>query len=188
MAVAALSLLGALGAVASLLALQSRASASPRNRALEAGRLLVPALPLMLVLFILFPRVQGPCGAPGDAFSASGLSDTMAPGDLARLGESAAIAFRVDSRANRRPRRTLLARPRAHPLRRPHLAPGPQPASDQPSYQPGRGYLPPTATPSPPEPLLTSRGCWPSTSCRHRRRAHLNDFRPRPRAGAAAAD
>ncbi len=45
MAVAALALVGAHAAVASLLALQSRAPASPRARALEAGRLLVQAAP-----------------------------------------------------------------------------------------------------------------------------------------------
>ncbi|WP_374244735.1 DUF3488 and DUF4129 domain-containing transglutaminase family protein [Zoogloea sp.] len=98
MAVAALALLGAHAAVASLLALQSRAPASPRARALEAGRLLVQAAPLMLILFLLFPRVQGPLwGLPADAFSRiGGLSESMTPGDLARLGESAEIAFRVD--------------------------------------------------------------------------------------------
>lgn len=95
--IAALSGLGALGTVASLLALQG--SPAPfRHRLGDALRLLAQALPLMLVLFLLFPRVQGPLwGLPADAYSrVGGLSDTMAPGDLARLGESADIAFRVE--------------------------------------------------------------------------------------------
>ncbi len=62
-----------------------------------SGRMLLQAIPLMLVLFLLFPRVQGPLwGLPLDAFSAaSGLSDSMAPGSIARLTLSDAIAFRV---------------------------------------------------------------------------------------------
>ena len=95
-AIAALTLLGTQAAIAALLALQG-ATAPARARAVEAGRLVVQAVPLMLVLFVLFPRVQGPLwGLPADAYSrVGGLADTMTPGDLARLGESSAIAFRV---------------------------------------------------------------------------------------------
>ena len=58
--------------------------------------LLLQALPLMLVLFILFPRVQGPLwGLPQDAYASSGLSDTMSPGSLSNLSLSDAVAFRV---------------------------------------------------------------------------------------------
>lgn len=62
-----------------------------------SGRMLLQAVPLMLLLFLLFPRIQGPLwGLPLDAFSAgSGLSDSMAPGSIARLTLSDAIAFRV---------------------------------------------------------------------------------------------
>jgi transglutaminase-like putative cysteine protease len=61
MAIAALALLGTLASIGTLLALQGRAEAVA-PRALAALRLLLQALPLMLVLFLLFPRVQGPCG------------------------------------------------------------------------------------------------------------------------------
>ena len=62
-----------------------------------AGVLLAQSVPLMLVLFLLFPRVPGPLwGLPQDAFSAvSGLSDTMSPGSLSKLTLSDAVAFRV---------------------------------------------------------------------------------------------
>jgi transglutaminase-like putative cysteine protease len=62
-----------------------------------AGVLLAQSLPLMLVLFVLFPRVQGPLwGMPGDSQRGStGLSDTMAPGSLSSLTLSEAVAFRV---------------------------------------------------------------------------------------------
>jgi transglutaminase-like putative cysteine protease len=57
----------------------------------------VQALPLMAAFFILFPRVQGPLWAlPQDARSAqSGLSDSMAPGNISNLIKSDAVAFRV---------------------------------------------------------------------------------------------
>lgn len=55
------------------------------------------ALPLMLVLFFLFPRIQGPLwGLPGDAQSGrTGMSETMAPGNIAKLALSEEIAFRA---------------------------------------------------------------------------------------------
>ncbi len=63
----------------------------------QAGVLLAQSVPLMLVLFLLFPRVPGPLwGLPQDAFSGvSGLSDTMTPGSLSRLTLSDEVAFRV---------------------------------------------------------------------------------------------
>ena len=58
--------------------------------------LLLQALPLTLILFILFPRVQGPLwGLPQDAYASSGLDDKMSPGSISRLSLSEAVAFRV---------------------------------------------------------------------------------------------
>lgn len=70
---------------------------APLLLARRAGIMLLQALPFMLLLFILFPRVQGPLwGLPQDRFVAvSGLADTMAPGTIAQLSQSDAIAFRV---------------------------------------------------------------------------------------------
>jgi transglutaminase-like putative cysteine protease len=63
-----------------------------------AGRLLLHALPIMLVLFLLFPRLPGPLwGIPPDSSSGtSGLSEEMSPGDITRLGLSEEVAFRVE--------------------------------------------------------------------------------------------
>jgi protein-glutamine gamma-glutamyltransferase len=63
----------------------------------QAGLMLAQALPFMLVLFVLFPRVPGPLwGLPADAYGAtSGLSDSMAPGSISRLSLSGEIAFRA---------------------------------------------------------------------------------------------
>ena len=61
------------------------------------ARMLAQAGPIMLLLFFLFPRVQGPLwGVPQDAFTGvTGLSETMSPGSISALSVSDAIAFRV---------------------------------------------------------------------------------------------
>jgi len=76
---------------------------NPRLRI--AAILLLQAIPLTLILFILFPRVQGPLwGLPQDAYSSSGLDDKMEPGSLSRLILSESVAFRV-SYKDKLPRR-----------------------------------------------------------------------------------
>lgn len=68
-----------------------------RQPAQRAALLLLQAVPLMLVLFLLFPRIQGPLwGLPHDAHAGlSGLSDNMSPGSLNSLILSDAVAFRA---------------------------------------------------------------------------------------------
>ncbi len=71
-----------------------------RERAVPAFWLLVQAIPLMLVLFFLFPRMSGPLWRmPGDQQASTGLSDQMEPGDISKLSLSEAVAFRVDFEA-----------------------------------------------------------------------------------------
>lgn len=62
-----------------------------------ASALTVQSLPLMLLAFVLFPRLPAPLwGLPADAFDAvTGLSDTMTLGEITRLGLSNEVAFRV---------------------------------------------------------------------------------------------
>ncbi|MDE2195870.1 MAG: DUF3488 domain-containing transglutaminase family protein [Gammaproteobacteria bacterium] len=62
-----------------------------------AAKLLLPALPVAVVLFLLFPRVPGPLwgiGLPQHS-GVTGLSTHMAPGSISELAASDAIAFRV---------------------------------------------------------------------------------------------
>ncbi len=61
------------------------------------GSMIAQALPLMLLFFILFPRIPGPLwGLPSDAGpTRSGLSDSMSPGDISKLSLSEEVAFRV---------------------------------------------------------------------------------------------
>jgi transglutaminase-like putative cysteine protease len=67
-----------------------------------AGRMLLQAVPIMLVLFVFFPRLPGPLWAiPGtNSSGTSGLSDEMSPGDITALGLSDAVAFRVEFSGN----------------------------------------------------------------------------------------
>lgn len=62
-----------------------------------AGRMLLVATPLTLVLFVLFPRVPGPLwGMPEDVGGATtGLSEQMSPGRISQLSNNDAVAFRV---------------------------------------------------------------------------------------------
>lgn len=63
-----------------------------------AGKLLLQATPIMLVLFVLFPRIPGPIWSiPQDAYSGmTGLSDSMEPGNISQLSLSSLIAFRAE--------------------------------------------------------------------------------------------
>jgi protein-glutamine gamma-glutamyltransferase len=68
------------------------------NRAavLLAGRTLLYALPLALVLFVLFPRIPGAFWAlPRSEGAETGLGDSMSPGSISLLTASYEIAFRV---------------------------------------------------------------------------------------------
>ncbi len=62
-----------------------------------ASQLLLQAVPVMLILFVLFPRIPGPLwGLPQDANSAmSGLGDSLQFGNISNLTKNSAIAFRV---------------------------------------------------------------------------------------------
>ncbi len=63
----------------------------------RAGTLLLQAVPFMLVLFLLFPRVNGPLwGLPQDANSSrSGLPETITAGSISDLVLNGNIAFRA---------------------------------------------------------------------------------------------
>lgn len=69
-----------------------------RPRLRQSASLLLQALPVALLLFLLFPRVSGPLwNLPKDAHHGiTGLSDSMSPGSISQLSRSDAVAFRVD--------------------------------------------------------------------------------------------
>jgi transglutaminase-like putative cysteine protease len=62
-----------------------------------SGAMLVKALPLMVLVYLLFPRISGTLwGLPADAYAGlTGMSDLMQPGSISNLSESPEVAFRV---------------------------------------------------------------------------------------------
>lgn len=70
-----------------------------RQRAFElvlALKMLGLAVPMMLVLFVVFPRLGPLWSVPSKTGQGiTGMSDYLNPGDVARLGRSADVAFRV---------------------------------------------------------------------------------------------
>ena len=74
-----------------------------------AATLLMQSVPIMLVLFVLFPRLPGPVWSmPSDKTqSRTGISDRMSPGSISQLIKSDAVAFRA-SFINNRPENSSL--------------------------------------------------------------------------------
>lgn len=62
-----------------------------------SGSLLLQAVPMMLLLFVLFPRIDPlwSLPPPGGQGASTGLSDSLKLGDIARLSRSSELAFRV---------------------------------------------------------------------------------------------
>lgn len=63
----------------------------------SASQYIAVAIPFMLILFVLFPRIPSPLwGLPKDAFSAKiGLSEELTLGNISQLVASGEVAFRV---------------------------------------------------------------------------------------------
>jgi transglutaminase-like putative cysteine protease len=89
---------GALVAACTALALVATPSASfgPMQALRLTGRALASALPLAIVLFLLFPRIAGSFWAlPATDTTRTGLGEEMTPGDIDALTESDEPVFRV---------------------------------------------------------------------------------------------
>ena len=62
-----------------------------------AGKLMIQAIPIMLILFLLFPRIQGGLWSRTTVKTAkTGFSDEMSFGDIASLANNNEVAFRVE--------------------------------------------------------------------------------------------
>ena len=91
-------LLALIVATATLIRLQAPRLGTPYDTVRHAGVLVMQAIPIMLILFVLFPRISGPLwGLPQDLRKASsGLTDEMSPGSISELSQSSALAFRAE--------------------------------------------------------------------------------------------
>jgi transglutaminase-like putative cysteine protease len=83
-----------------------------RPAILDAGRVALKAalwsLPLMAVLFVLFPRISPLWGVPQDAAGRTGLSGSLRMGGVASLANDDSIAFRVRFLDGREPTPDML--------------------------------------------------------------------------------
>ena len=98
MGTAALMIVSIVVLLTAQLSFQFTGAVPPLGRRLWMGaRIFGLAAPLALLLFIGFPRIQGPLwGMPGDAHAGStGMSNSMAPGTMSSLAQSDEAAFRV---------------------------------------------------------------------------------------------
>ncbi len=95
--IGAVSMLAGVVVITTALAMLNHPRQEPRQALRLAGVLLAQSIPFMLLLFLLFPRIQGPLwGLPADAFAGTtGLGDTMSPGAISQLSQSEAIVFRA---------------------------------------------------------------------------------------------
>ncbi len=86
-----------LGLIAALVNAQLPLGRPPLLQSLRlAGRMMLLGTPLMLLLFLLFPRLAPLWGLPADALGGrSGLSERMQVGQVARLALDSSLAFRV---------------------------------------------------------------------------------------------
>ena len=85
--------------VTSLISLNdSNGFVNSQKRVTVALSLLVQSIPFLLILFVLFPRIDGPLwGLPKDAHAGTtGLDDEMSPGQISQLSLSDKVAFRVE--------------------------------------------------------------------------------------------
>lgn len=70
---------------------------SKRHVAKLSGQMLLQSIPIMLILFVLFPRIAGPLwGLPQDSHTGTtGMDDKMTLGKISQLIQSDEVAFRV---------------------------------------------------------------------------------------------
>ncbi|WP_017901857.1 transglutaminase TgpA family protein [Pseudomonas asplenii] len=105
---AAYSLLPIGALLAALIGLQEGPGTRPLATLKLAATLLAQAVPLMLLLFLFFPRIAPLWSLPLPSDKGlSGLSENMSPADVAELGRSAELAFRASFDGPLPPRREL---------------------------------------------------------------------------------
>ncbi|WP_373388322.1 transglutaminaseTgpA domain-containing protein [Pseudomonas alcaligenes] len=102
------SLLPVTALLAALIGLQHSGLAErPAATFKLAASMLLQAVPLMLLLFLFFPRLGPLWSLPNPQQSSTGLSDSMAPADVAELSRSPALAFRASFNGEIPPREQL---------------------------------------------------------------------------------
>lgn len=101
-------IVGAVIVLLAFIALNDDGNAKGDGRLRTLGVLGVGALPLLVVLFLFFPRLPPLWSVQLSGQQAvTGVSDSMSPGDFANLGQSTELAFRVEFADERPPQQQL---------------------------------------------------------------------------------
>lgn len=74
---------------------QPQGHSFPRRSLRLSGRILLHSFPLMILLFLIFPRIGSLWSMPLHNGGVTGVSDSMSPGDFSSLSRSGGVAFRV---------------------------------------------------------------------------------------------
>ncbi|MGO1965368.1 MAG: transglutaminaseTgpA domain-containing protein [Moraxellaceae bacterium] len=99
---------GTLVVLLAFIALNDDGSTRGDGRLRTLGVLGVGALPMLVVLFLFFPRLPPLWSVQLSGQQAvTGVSDSMSPGDFANLGQSTELAFRVNFAQSRPPQQQL---------------------------------------------------------------------------------
>lgn len=94
--------IGALVVLLAFIALNDDGNTRGEGRLRTLGVLGIGALPLLVVLFLFFPRLPPLWSVQlSSGQGTTGVSDSMSPGDFASLGQSTELAFRVEFEDNR---------------------------------------------------------------------------------------
>lgn len=89
-------LIGLTGLLAALINAHMVAGYPPLKDAFRVAiRLVIMGMPLMVVLFMLFPRLDPLWGLPDSALAKTGVSDTLSINSISQLVQDNAIAFRI---------------------------------------------------------------------------------------------
>ena len=100
--------IGVIVVLLAFIALNDDGNARGDGRLRTLGVLGIGALPLLIVLFLFFPRLPPLWSVQLSSGQATtGVSDSMSPGDFANLGQSTELAFRVEFADNRPPQQEL---------------------------------------------------------------------------------
>ncbi|MEP6589200.1 MAG: DUF3488 and transglutaminase-like domain-containing protein, partial [Polaromonas sp.] len=104
--------IGLLGLLTALVNAHMPAGKPPLTQAAKtAGSMTLLGAPIMLVLFVLFPRLAPLWGIPGDAMSGrSGLSASMEVGTIAKLALDDSVVMRIKFEGEAPPQRDLYFR------------------------------------------------------------------------------
>ncbi|MDO4897379.1 MAG: DUF3488 and transglutaminase-like domain-containing protein [Moraxella sp.] len=97
LSVVLLALPALMAVLMTFIALSDESNDTGQGRVRSLMMVVLPAVPLLLVLFVFFPRLPPLWSLPMAGKNATtGVSDSMSPGDFSRLGQSTELAFRVE--------------------------------------------------------------------------------------------